>query len=37
LEVGHSEGTVAPPVEVGEQGLLDAGVGVGLLKVGCQL
>jgi len=28
---------VAPPVEVGEQGLLDAGVGVSFLKVGSQL
>jgi len=28
---------MAPPVEVGEQGLLDAGVGVGFLKVGGQL
>jgi len=37
LEVGEGEGTVVPPVEVGEQGLLDAGVGVGLLKVGSQL
>jgi len=37
LEVGKSEGTVAPPVEVGEQGRLNAGVGVGLLKVGRQL
>jgi len=37
LEVGEGEGTVAPPVEVGEQGLLDAGVGVGFLKVGSKL
>jgi len=37
LEVGEGEGPGAPPVEVGEQGLLDAGVGVGLLKVGSQL
>jgi len=37
LEVGKIEGTMAPPVEVGEQRLLDAGVGVGLLKVGSQL
>jgi len=28
---------VAPPVEVGEQGLLDAGVGVSLHKVGSKL
>jgi len=34
LEVGEGEGTVAPPVEVGEQRLLDVGVGVGFLKVG---
>jgi len=37
LEVGQGKSTVAPPVEVGEQGLLDAGVGVGFLKVGSQL
>jgi len=37
LEVGEGEGTVVPPVEVGEQGLLDAVVGVGFLKVGSQL
>jgi len=37
LEVGEGEGTVAPPVEVGEQGLLDAGVSVGFLKVGSKL
>jgi len=37
LEVGEGEGNVAPPVEVGEQGLLDAGVGVGFLKVGSKL
>jgi len=37
LEVGEGESAVAPPVEVGEQGLLDAGVGVGFLKVGSQL
>jgi len=37
LEVGEGESAVAPPVEVGEQGLLDAGVGVSLLKVGSKL
>ena len=37
LEVREGESAVAPPVEVCEQGLLDAGVGVGFLKVGSQL
>jgi len=37
LEVGEGKSTVAPPEEVGEQGLLDAGMGVGFLKVGSQL
>jgi len=37
LEVREGESAVAPPVEVGEQGLLDAGVGVAFLKVGSQL
>ena len=37
LKIGEGEGTVAPPVEVGEQGLLDAGVGVGFQKVGSEL
>jgi len=37
LEVGEGEGTVVPPLEVGEQGLLDSGVGVGFLNVGSQL
>jgi len=37
LEVGEGESTVAPLVEVGEQGLLDAGMGVGLLKACSQL
>jgi len=35
-EVGEGKSAVAPPVEVGEQGLLGAGVGVGFLKVGRQ-
>jgi len=35
LEVGEGEGTVTPPMEVDEQGLLDAGVG--FLKAGSQL
>jgi len=37
LEVGEGKSTVAPPVEVGEQGLLDARMGVGFLKVGSQI
>jgi len=37
LEVGEGKSTVAPLVEVGEQGLLDAGMGVGFLKESSQL
>ena len=37
LKIGEGECPVAPPVEVGEQGLLDAGVGVGFQKVGSEL
>ena len=37
LEVGEGKSAVTPPVEVDEEGLLDAGMGVGFLKAGRQL
>jgi len=37
LKVGEGEGAVAPPLEVGKQGLLNAGMGSGFLKAGSEL
>jgi len=37
VEVEEGEGIVTLPVEAGEQGLLNAGMGVGFLKVGSEL